>query len=163
MVLFDYLITYTGIRTKDCNFIILYYHDREQPWADPEGVGGIPLKNHKNRVSLHYWSGPSENHKANKQAFNVGPSSVRQRNAMEMAFRWRADDGPSIAYMDPRFPHQHKKKDYRILTPLTKLSGSAHDNGDADQTVHGVAPQKTSINIWAASGVSDHVRLKLVC
>ena len=25
-----------------------------------------------------------------------GPSSVRQRNAIQMAFRWRADDGPVL-------------------------------------------------------------------
>ena len=27
---------------------------------------------------------------------STGPSSARQRNAIEMAFRWRADDGPSL-------------------------------------------------------------------
>ena len=26
----------------------------------------------------------------------IGPSSVRQPNAIEMAFRWRADDGPTL-------------------------------------------------------------------
>ena len=25
-----------------------------------------------------------------------GPSSARQRNAIEMAFRWRADNGPPL-------------------------------------------------------------------
>ena len=25
-----------------------------------------------------------------------GPSLARQRNAIEMAFRWRADDGPTL-------------------------------------------------------------------
>ena len=25
-----------------------------------------------------------------------GPSSARQRNAISMAFRWRADDGPTL-------------------------------------------------------------------
>ena len=25
-----------------------------------------------------------------------GPSLVRQRNAIDMAFRWRADDGPTL-------------------------------------------------------------------
>ena len=25
-----------------------------------------------------------------------GPSSVRQQNAISMAFRWRADDGPTL-------------------------------------------------------------------
>ena len=26
----------------------------------------------------------------------IGPSSVRQRNAIQMAFRWRADVGPTL-------------------------------------------------------------------
>ena len=26
--------------------------------------------------------------------YSVGPPSARQRNAIQMAFRWRADDGP---------------------------------------------------------------------
>ena len=25
-----------------------------------------------------------------------GPSTARQRNAIQMAFRWRADDGPTL-------------------------------------------------------------------
>ena len=49
------------------------------------GAGGWsppPLKNHKKyRVSLQYWSASPENHKANKPAFNDGPSSACQRNA----------------------------------------------------------------------------------
>ena len=28
-----------------------------------------------------------------------GPSSVRQRNAIQMAFHWRADDGPTCRYV----------------------------------------------------------------
>ena len=36
----------------------------------------------KNRVSLQYWSGSPENHKATKPAFNIGPSSDRYRNAI---------------------------------------------------------------------------------
>ena len=39
---------------------------------------------------------PLKKHKATKRAFNVGPSSSRQGNAVQMAFRWRADDGPFI-------------------------------------------------------------------
>ena len=35
-----------------------------------------------------------------------GPSSARQRNAIEMAFHWRADDGPTLnaGLEDLRFP-----------------------------------------------------------
>ena len=58
--------------------------------ADSEGGGGgaggqdpPPEKAQKCRVSSHYWSGSPA-------------SSARQQNAIEMAFRWRADDGPFI-------------------------------------------------------------------
>ena len=56
-----------------------------------------PLKNHKNLGFLGN-TGPDllKNHKATKPAFNVGPLSARQRNAIYMAFRWRADGGPPI-------------------------------------------------------------------
>ena len=36
---------------------------------------------------------PLKNHTATKLAFNVGPSSTRRRNAIEMAFRWWAENG----------------------------------------------------------------------
>ena len=77
--------------------------------ADPEvGTGGSgpppPLKNHKNIGFLSNTDpSPLKNHKATKPTFNVGPSSARQRNAIEMAFRWRAmafrwraNDGPIL-------------------------------------------------------------------
>ena len=53
--------------------------------ADPEGVdrGPDPMKNHKNIGFLsNTGRDPMENHKATKPAFNVGPSSARQRNAI---------------------------------------------------------------------------------
>ena len=31
-----------------------------------------------------------------RNATKSGPSSVRQQNAIEMAFRWRADNGPPL-------------------------------------------------------------------
>ena len=51
---------------------------------------------------------------------------------MKMAFRWRADDGPFKAVFgssipSPKKKKKKKKKRYQIWTPLTKLSGSAHD------------------------------------
>ena len=57
------------------------------PWADPEverGSGHPPsLKNHKHIGFLRNTGpDPTENHKDNKQAFNVGPPSVRQRNTI---------------------------------------------------------------------------------
>ena len=56
--------------------------------ADPEGrTGGPdpppPLKNHKNIGFLsNTGPDPLKNHKATKPAFNVRPSSARQRNAI---------------------------------------------------------------------------------
>ena len=62
--------------------------------------------------------------KASTHVFNVGPTSARHL----MAFRWRADDGPFIVYLDPTSPYQVCSKDgprlaltyltstYRILT-----------------------------------------------
>ena len=73
-------------------------------------------------------SGLPENHKATMPAFNVGPPSARLRNAITMAFRWRADDCPFIAVFGSSIPHQLKKKRYQIWTPPTKLSGSAHEH-----------------------------------
>ena len=57
------------------------------PWADPEGDRGSgpppPAKHHKNIGFLsNNSSDPLKNHKATKLAFNVGPSSARQRNAI---------------------------------------------------------------------------------
>ena len=42
-----------------------------------------PLKNNKNKGFLSYTGpDPLKNHKATKSAFNVGPSSARQRNVI---------------------------------------------------------------------------------
>ena len=47
------------------------------------GSGPPPLKNHKNIGFLSYTGpDPLKNHKANKPAFNLGPSSACQRNAI---------------------------------------------------------------------------------
>ena len=61
-----------------------------------------PEKAQKCRVSSQYWSGSPA-------------SSARQQNAILMAFRWRADDGPFILVT----------KLSRFIA-LTKLSRSAH-------------------------------------
>ena len=37
---------------------------------------------------------PLENYKATKPAVNIGPLLSSQKNAIEMAFCWSADDGP---------------------------------------------------------------------
>ena len=79
-------------------------HNYAQACADPEGGGGqgvTPLKNHKNILGFLSSTGPDplKNHKATKPEFNVGLSSACQRNAIEMAFRWRADDGPVLVLL----------------------------------------------------------------
>ena len=54
----------------------------------------LPLEKTKN-IGLSRNTGLDrlKNYKATKPAFNVGPSSARQRNAIKMAFRWWADNG----------------------------------------------------------------------
>ena len=59
-------------------------------WAE----GPDPLKNTKLGLLSKTGPDPMKNYKATKPEFNVRPSSARQRNAIEMAFRWLADDGP---------------------------------------------------------------------
>ena len=76
------------------------------------------LKNHKNIGFLsNTGPDPLKNYKAAKPAFNVGPSSARQRNAIKR----RADDGPLIVVFGSSLPSSTKKNG----PPLTKLSGSA--------------------------------------
>ena len=74
-------------------------------------MGSDPLENHK---AIGYVSdtgpGPLENHKATKPAFNVWPLSARQRNAIQMAFRWRADDGPPLVIFGSSLPSCIKNK-----------------------------------------------------
>ena len=67
-------------------------------WADPEEERGSrpPEKSQKYRVSLQYWFGSPKNDKATKPAFNVGPPSARQRNAIEMR---RFAGGPIMAHL----------------------------------------------------------------
>ena len=60
---------------------------RVEAWADPRGGGdsgsGPPLKNHKN-IGFLINTGPDslKNHKATKPAFNFGPPSAHQGNAI---------------------------------------------------------------------------------
>ena len=74
-----------------------------------EGPDPPPPKNHKN-IGFLSNSGPDplKNHKATEPAFNFGLSSARQRNAIQMVFRWRADDGPLIVIFGSPTPHQKK-------------------------------------------------------
>ena len=92
-------------------------HTPDTACADPEGDRGSrpPLKNHKNIGSLSN-TGPdsSENDKATKPAFNVRPSSARQRNTILMAFYRRADAGLLIVV----FGSSHHQKTLSKLDPL---------------------------------------------
>ena len=85
-----------------------------------ETGGPDPLKNHKNIGFLcNTDQDPLKNRNATKPAFNVGPSSARQRNAISMAFRWRADDGPFIAVFGSSIPSS-TENNYLIWTPSDK-------------------------------------------
>ena len=57
-------------------------------WADPEGGTGGPDTPSEKSQNIWYLSNtgqdPLKNHKITKPAFNVGPSSVHQRN------KWRS-------------------------------------------------------------------------
>ena len=61
--------------------------------------------NHKNIGFLsNTGPDPLKNHKATKPSFNVGPSLACQRNAIQMAFRWQADDGPLLVLFGSSLP-----------------------------------------------------------
>ena len=79
------------------------------------GTGGAdPLKNHKAIGFIcNTCPDPHINHKATKTAFKVGPPSAGalQRNAISIAFRWRADDGQLLVVFGPhQLKNTHKKK-----------------------------------------------------
>ena len=69
-------------------------------WVDPGGGGGGRgtgpfLKNHKNiGFPSNIDPDPLKITKLPRPAFNRGSLSARQRNAIEMTFRWLAEDGP---------------------------------------------------------------------
>ena len=73
---------------------------RETACADPERETGDPdpltKSQRMKRILSNTGPDPLKNHKAIKPTFNVGQSSACQRNAIQMAFRWRTDDGPLI-------------------------------------------------------------------
>ena len=84
-----------------------------------EAEGPDPLEIHKNIGFLcNTGRDTLKNNKAAKPAFNVDPSSARQRNTISMAFRWRADDGPFIAVYASSIPPHQLKKNISNLDPL---------------------------------------------
>ena len=80
----------------------------------------------KYSVSLQYWSGSPENHKAAKTGFNGGPSSARHFNGVLLAGRWWPNSS-GIWILHSPYQLKKEKKSYQIWPPLTKLSESAHD------------------------------------
>ena len=68
------------------------------------GGRGPTEKRQKIRVSEQNWSRSPENHEATMSASNVGQSLTRQQNAINMAFRWWADDGPFIMVFGSSIP-----------------------------------------------------------
>ena len=91
-----------------------------------KGIRTPPVKSQKIKFLSKTGPDPLKNHKNTKPAFNVGSSSVRQRNVIQMAFRWRAVDGPLIVVFDPPSYHQLKEKIVKVGPSLAKFSGSAH-------------------------------------
>ena len=66
--------------------------------ANPQGDRGpdpLPEKLQKYRVSLTFLAILVPVPWKIKKKFNVGPSSTRQQNAIEMVFCWRAADCPA--------------------------------------------------------------------
>ena len=69
--------------------------------ADPDGVNAwgldIPPPEKSQNIGFRSNTGPDplKNGKATKPAFNLGPSSLRQRN--ETPFKWRFVGGPMMA------------------------------------------------------------------
>ena len=95
-----------SIRMRRVNTCHIFFQNLSQMTASQSmvsmggsrgGVGGgpDPLKNYKNKGFLCD-TGPDhlKNHKATKPAFNVGPSSPRQRNDIQ----WRFAGGPMMAH-----------------------------------------------------------------
>ena len=86
-------------------------------------MGGRPgVKNHKN-IGFLSNSGPDplKNYEPTEPAFNVGPSSARQRNAVLIAFGWWAHDDPLIVVFGSSHPHQLKTKRCQSVTPSDKI------------------------------------------
>ena len=74
------------------------FHARSQ-----SGGQGVRISTEKSQIITFLsitGSDPLKNHKDTNPAFNVGPSSARQRKAI----RWRADDGPHIVVFGSYLP-----------------------------------------------------------
>ena len=96
--------------------------------ADPDGGAGvrIPPKIHKNIGFLNNigLQDPLKITKLPSQhSMFTGPSSTHQRNAIKMAFRWRANDGPLIVVFGSSLSSRtenKRKKTRQSWTPPDK-------------------------------------------
>ena len=61
---------------------------------------------------------------ATQLAFSVGPPSTRQRNAIRMAFRWRADGGPLLDVYWEIYSISTYSYAKCVCTCLLKISGT---------------------------------------
>ena len=105
-------------------------HSLESSMGGSRGRGaGVrsppPLKNHKN-IGVISSTGPDpwKITKLPKPAFNVGPSSARQRNVIERALHGQADHGSLIVFflLSPLNKETATKNVIKVGSPLTKLS-----------------------------------------
>ena len=83
-----------------------------------------PEKSQKNiRFLSNTGPDPLKSHKATKSAFNVGPTSARQRNAISI--KWRIDGGPMMAqlqwYLDLLSSHKKQEKGKKRCQSSTLL------------------------------------------
>ena len=101
-----------------------------------------PLNYHKN-IGFSSITGPDPLKKiaATKSAFNVGPSSARQQNAIQLRFAGRLMMALLKWYLDPPSPHQLKKKGKKkfveIGSPLIKLLDPRLTSGSQWIALHG--------------------------
>ena len=116
-----------------------FYVVKSSSSADPEGGGQRvrtpPLENHKN-IGFLSNTGPdrlTQSYQASIQCWTI---ISPQRNAISIAFRWRADNGTFLdiwifGSSNPSTTKKKKKKKkkknvIKFGPPLTNLSGSAH-------------------------------------
>ena len=111
---------YFGKKTRECHDssvsgtrVVL--HSKKTlvvPCADPEG-----RDHHKAKGFLkNTRPGPTEKHNAIKPAFNLWPSSARQRNTISLAFSWRVDDGQLLmVFGSSLYPHKLKNKKSQMV------------------------------------------------
>ena len=101
-------------------------------YTEVEGMASWPPLKIANKKDVLGNTGPDtlQNHKATKPAFNVGPSSARQQNAIEMVFRWWADIGPLLvvvgSYLLASTKKQKRKARFGAL--WQNFAGYLHDH-----------------------------------